>query len=160
MDEFSLTVILPDHALPVSTEDGYSIFPTPNRQFIEKDRYHILWKTNDLKSGDEITYSAVYVEPKRSYFPYLISLVILLGALYSIYYSKKKKKDLILKGLSKDERKVIKLLFEQKEAYQSEIREKIGVSKVKMTRVVQKLEEKGLLKIEKLGKKNKIFLKI
>jgi uncharacterized membrane protein len=160
VDEFSLTVVLPDHALPVSTEDGYSIFPTPNRQFIEGDRYHILWERNGLKSGDEITYSIVYVLPKRSYFPYLISLVILLGALYSIYYLKKRKKDLFLKGLSKDERKVIELLFEQKEAYQGAIREKMGFSKVKMTRVVQKLEEKGLIQIEKLGKRNKLFLKI
>jgi uncharacterized membrane protein len=158
--EFSLTVVLPNNALPVSTEDGFSIFPTPNRQFIEEDRYHILWERKDLKSGDEITYSIVHVIPKRSYFPYFFSLVFLLGALYSIYYLKKRKKDLILKGLSKDERKVIQLLFEQKEVYQSEIREKMGFSKVKMTRVVQKLEEKGLIQIEKLGKRNKIFLKI
>jgi uncharacterized membrane protein len=158
--DFSLTIVLPDHGLPVSTEDGFSIFPTPQKQFIEVDRYHILWERNDLKSGDEITYSVVYALPKRSYLPYLVSLVILIGALYSIYYLRKRKKDLFLKGLGKNERKVIELLLERNEIYQSEIREKMGFSKVKMTRLVQKLEKKGLIEIEKIGKKNKIFLKI
>ncbi|MFQ6137313.1 MAG: helix-turn-helix transcriptional regulator [Candidatus Hydrothermarchaeales archaeon] len=158
--DFSLAAVLPEHALPISTEDGYSIFPTPDRQFIEGNRYHILWERNNLKAGDEVTYSVAYGLPKRSYFPYLISLAILLGALSSIYYMRRRKRDLFLRGLGKDERKVIELLLERKEAYQREIREEIGVSKVKMTRIVQRLEEKGLIEKEKHGKRNRLILKI
>ncbi|MFQ5887550.1 MAG: helix-turn-helix transcriptional regulator, partial [Candidatus Hydrothermarchaeales archaeon] len=123
-------------------------------------RYHILWERNNFKAGDEVTYSIAYALPKRSYFPYLISLVILLGALSSIYYMKRRKRDLFLRGLGKGERKVIELLLERKEAYQHEIQEEIGVSKVKMTRIVQKLEEKGLIEKKKLGKRNLLSLKI
>ncbi|MFQ5975480.1 MAG: MarR family transcriptional regulator [Candidatus Hydrothermarchaeales archaeon] len=158
--DFSLQVILPDHSLPISTEDGYSIFPTPDSQSIEGNRYHIQWGGNNFKAGDEVTYSVAYSVPQRSYFPYLISLVILVGTILSIYYMRGRKRDLFLKGLGKDERKVMELLLERKEAYQHEILEEIGVSKVKMTRIVQKLEEKGLIEKKKLGKRNKLTLKI
>ncbi|MEE8358850.1 MAG: MarR family transcriptional regulator [Candidatus Hydrothermarchaeales archaeon] len=158
--DFSLSAVLPEHALPISTEDGYSIFPTPDRQFIEDNRYHVLWKRNNFKAGDEVTYSVAYGLPKRSYLPYLISLIILLGALLYIFYMKRRKRDLFLRGLGKGERKVIELLLERKDAYQHEIRGEIDVSKVKMTRIVQKLEEKGLVEKKKHGKRNKLFLKI
>jgi uncharacterized membrane protein len=77
-----------------------------------------------------------------------------------LFYSNKKKRELFLRGLGVDERRVMELLFERKEAFQHELRGEIGVSKVKMTRIVQKLDDKGLIEKKQLGRKNKISLKI
>ncbi len=160
VEKFSLMVVLPEHTLPISTEDGYSIFPTPTRHFIEDDRSHVLWERNNLKAEDEVLFSVEYGLPKKTYLPYLISLLILIGAISSLFYMKKRKRDLFLKGLGKSERQVIEALLERKEAYQHEIREEMGVSKVKMTRTVQRLEEKGLIEKKKEGKRNKLILTI
>jgi hypothetical protein len=161
VEKFSLLVVLPEHALPVSTEDGFSMFPSPDKQFIEgNNRYNVLWERDTMKAGDEIVYSITYTLPRKSYLPYLLAFFVFLGAVFWLFYVTKRKRELFLRGLGKEERKIVELLMKSKEGYQHELREEIGVSKVKMTRVVQKLEEKGLIEKTPVGKRNKLTLKI
>jgi hypothetical protein len=54
VDDFSVQVILPKYALPVSTEDDFSIFPTPDKQFTEDNRYNVIWRRSNL-SGNAAT---------------------------------------------------------------------------------------------------------
>jgi len=68
-------------------------------------------------------------------------------------------KDILLKFLSVNERKVIDKLIEKKGVImQSEISRMEGMDKLKTHRTIKELEKKDIVKIESNGKTNKIIL--
>ena len=72
----------------------------------------------------------------------------------------KKRKVIIPKNLNDDERKIINELIKQDGMiFQSEIVEKLGVSKVKVTRILDKLEGHGLIERRRRGMTNAVILK-
>lgn len=58
-----------------------------------------------------------------------------------------------------DERKVVVALMTERVAYQNTLERKFGFSRAKMTRIVQKLERKGLVRKEKAGRTNRLHWK-
>ena len=73
---------------------------------------------------------------------------------------KEKKKKLELKNLDKDEKKIINLLLEEGNAlFQSDLMEKLGIGKVKTTRILDKLEAKQLIERKRRGMNNIVVLK-
>jgi len=73
---------------------------------------------------------------------------------------KEKKKKLDLSGFDKDERKVIELLQEESGGmFQASLMEKMGMGKVKTTRLLDKLEAKQLIERKRRGMNNIIILK-
>lgn len=73
---------------------------------------------------------------------------------------REKKKKLNLKGLDKDERKVVEILQEENGAiFQSSLMEKLEVGKVKITRLLDKLEAKQLIERKRRGMNNIVVLK-
>ena len=72
----------------------------------------------------------------------------------------KKKKIVIPENLTEDERKVIDELVKQDGMiFQSELVEKLGISKVKVTRLLDKLEGRGLIERRRRGMTNAVILK-
>jgi DNA-binding MarR family transcriptional regulator len=68
-------------------------------------------------------------------------------------------KNIILKFLNFGERKVMEKLIEKRgETLQSEITRLEGMTKLKAHRAVRNLEKKGIIKVEKYGKTNRIIL--
>lgn len=68
-------------------------------------------------------------------------------------------KNVILKFLNFNERKVLKKLIEEKGAVlQSEISRMEGMNKLKTHRIVKNLKLKGIIKVESFGKTNRIIL--
>ncbi len=63
-----------------------------------------------------------------------------------------------LKLLNGDEEKVVRLLLRKKKLSQASISKLAELSRVKTTRVLQKLEDKGIVKREKKGKTNTVEL--
>jgi uncharacterized membrane protein len=59
---------------------------------------------------------------------------------------------LFLSLLSKDERKLVKLLLEKKAVKQRHISKLLDFSKPKVTRVLSKLEQRNIVKRRKLGR--------
>lgn len=73
---------------------------------------------------------------------------------------KEKKKKLNLEGLDKDEKKVIDILLEENGAiFQSTLMEKMGIGKVKTTRMLDKLEAKQLIERKRRGMNNIVVVK-
>lgn len=73
---------------------------------------------------------------------------------------KEKKKKLNLEGLDKDEKKVIDILLEENGAiFQSTLMEKMGIGKVKTTRMLDKLEAKKLIERKRRGMNNIVVVK-
>ena len=73
---------------------------------------------------------------------------------------KERKKKLNLAGLDKEERGVINLLIgEGKAMFQSTLKEKLDIGKVKMTRLLDKLEAKQLVERKRRGMNNIVVLR-
>lgn len=73
---------------------------------------------------------------------------------------KEKKKKLDLKGLDRDEKKVINLLLKENRAmFQSSLMEKLEIGKVKATRLLDKLEAKQLIERKRRGMNNIVVLR-
>ena len=72
----------------------------------------------------------------------------------------KKKKKLSLEGFDKNEKKVIQLLQEENGTiFQADLIEKLGVGKVGITRLLDKLEAKQIIERKRRGMNNVIVLK-
>ncbi|MCX8179448.1 MAG: MarR family transcriptional regulator [Candidatus Aenigmarchaeota archaeon] len=84
----------------------------------------------------------------------LLAFVFALIAIFLIVISLKSEDYLI--GFSSDEVKVILSLKEKKVVYQNKLERELGFSRAKMTRIIKKLESKGLIEKEKIGRTNKI----
>lgn len=73
---------------------------------------------------------------------------------------KEKKKKLNLKGLDKDEKKIVDLLLKENKAmFQSTLMEKLEIGKVKTTRLLDKLEAKQIVERKRRGMNNIVVLK-
>ncbi|HDL02454.1 MAG TPA: MarR family transcriptional regulator [Candidatus Pacearchaeota archaeon] len=71
----------------------------------------------------------------------------------------KVKKKIDLSGLDGEERRVVEILRREKGAFfQKSVMEELGCGKVKMTRIVDKLEAKGLLERKRRGMNNILVL--
>lgn len=109
----------------------------------------------------------------------IIALIILIGV-YLIFFgqekveiikkirektekkAEKEKKDYskITKTLTADEKKIFNLVIESKGAiFQSELNEKSGFDKVKVTRILDRLEGQGLIERRRRGMTNVVILK-
>jgi len=73
---------------------------------------------------------------------------------------KEKKKKLDLKGLDRDEKRVIDLLLKENKAmFQSSLMEKLEIGKVKTTRLLDKLEAKQIIERKRRGMNNIVVLR-
>ena len=101
-----------------------------------------------------------------------IMVFVIIGGLYLVF---KKEENVILKenkvirkedyrnildNLDEDGKKVFEEVIESKgEIFQSKLVEKIGLNKVKITRILDKLEGKGLIERKRRGMTNVVILK-
>ena|SRR3989344_4932620 len=73
---------------------------------------------------------------------------------------KKPEKKLIdTSGLNKEEKQVLDLIRENKTIFQADIIEKTGFGKAKITRIIDRLEGKGLVERKRRGMTNVVVLK-
>ncbi|MBU5688618.1 MAG: MarR family transcriptional regulator [Candidatus Aenigmarchaeota archaeon] len=84
----------------------------------------------------------------------LLAFALIVIAL--IIWLKIRKDESYLLGFSNDEIKVINVLKEKRVIYQNKLEKELGFSRAKMTRIIKKLEDKGLVEKEKIGRTNKL----
>jgi len=73
---------------------------------------------------------------------------------------KERKKKINLEKLDRDEKKVVKLLQNENNAmFQGTLKEKLDIGKVKLTRLLDKLEAKQLIERKRRGMNNIVVLK-
>ena len=73
---------------------------------------------------------------------------------------KEKKKKLDLKGLDRDEKKVVQLLKDENGTmFQATLKESLDVGKVKLTRLLDKLEAKQVIERKRRGMNNIVVLR-
>jgi len=142
VDSYEVRLALPQHAI-LDTEPA--VVPAPDS--IETDGRNIIiyWSFE----GDS-SLSVFYRETSRNYLPLaLLVIAIIFCAIFIGRYILRKRIDDIL---SDDEKAVLDLI--KKKSRQDHIAKELNFSKSKMSKVVRKLEEKGLVKKEPYFKTN------
>jgi hypothetical protein len=106
--------------------------------------------------------------PFESYFGFSLSgMVFLVGLYLTVFqeklkagYFKKIKVKRMVRGLKNDEKKIFELILKSDGMiFQSDLVKKTGFSKVKVSRILDKLETKGMIERRRRGMANLIVLK-
>ena len=73
---------------------------------------------------------------------------------------KERKKKIDFSNIDKDEKKIVNLLLQEDNAmFQADLMEKLGIGKVKTTRILDKLEAKQIIERKRRGMNNIVILK-
>ena len=146
-------------------EDSYS----PTGALIGSDgrRTIVNWQMTRLQEGDRVDVSIAYErigDIVISQIPLQIFIIIIVAisagafALYKLYWKGRNVK-IILPILKKDEKKIFDSITKHgDDVNQKVIVEESGYSKAKVSKVLKSLEERGILKIERIGRKNKVHI--
>jgi uncharacterized membrane protein len=86
---------------------------------------------------------------------FFVMLATLLIILFIIIYFRSKKRDILI---DEDEEKIIQILKQTKEVTQAELVSKLKFTPSKLSRLLSNLEDKGLIKKTKKGRKNYLEL--
>ncbi len=113
---------------------------------------------------DQVTRQVLEPEEETNYFQiitFIISTVLIASSFLTLYlevYVEQRK--FSLENLRGQEKSIYQYIKEKEPVYQSRIVKDLKVSKVKVSRVIKKLEYKQLIKKEKKGMTNQIKIKI
>ena len=94
----------------------------------------------------------------------LVSLVLIFNkpkekVIIKKVIEKQKKKEFDLTGLTGEEKQVYNMVLDNKAIFQGDIIEKTGFGKAKMTRIIDRLEGRGLVERKRRGMTNIVVLK-
>ncbi|MCD6476864.1 MAG: winged helix-turn-helix transcriptional regulator [Candidatus Aenigmarchaeota archaeon] len=120
----------------------------------------LYWKLNNTTKGN-IFETRVAYEPlsEFNYSVLIIPFIVIIFLIVIIIFMKKHHSKIILPILKEDEKKIYEVLLK----HGSGIKQKIivqesGYSKAKVSKVLKNLQERGIVKLERLGRTNKVYL--
>lgn len=137
---------------------GYSIYntisPRDGQKLTDGQKIYIRWS---IETNRETPILVKFYRdyPGNEFFIVLIIALILAILAITVFF-KKKTRIHFFKGFNESEGKVISILMERKVIYQNRIEKELKFSRAKMTRIMKKLQEKGLVEREKSGRTNRI----
>ena len=150
---------------------GYAILspiiPSPDKVESSTERLLLEWRRSNIRPGDEfyfiVGFSGEIAVPQPPS-PWLYAGVFIAGLLigagsvygYTLYRERKREEELA--HLKSDEERILALLKEGP-VLQSELAERLGVSKAKVSIILREMEEKGLITRVKEGRTYRVFLK-
>lgn len=149
IDNLDVSVFLP----PGNTIDTF--YPKDGKTITDGKSIGIIWT---YKNSDAI-FLPLFVKfqtARTNIISYLVAVLLIIIIVLVINHYRKKVRREFLAGFFEDERKVVEYLIKNKTAYQNTIEKEFKFSRSKMTRIVKKLEQRGLVKKEKRGRTNKL----
>lgn len=151
----------------VTLPEGFGIFQnsySPSSAAISSDGRNIqlLWSFNNFDGPEifSVKFERLGVQ-LNIWIPIALLTLIGLGFLYKHYNEKllkekEKSRQEFYVGFREDEKKVIEYLEKHNTAYQNKIEHEFKFSRAKMTRIVKKLQEKGLVHKKRKGRTNRL----
>jgi len=129
------------------------IFPKEYSLSTDGKRIIIEWNNLD-KEEILLSYSG---KSSLNFYYYIIAALFFVSIIY--YQNHKKKREDKTQNLFREEKKIMKYLVKKKECWTKEMVRDLGISKVKLSRKLRSLEEKGLIERIPHGNENRIKLK-
>ena len=166
-DEVFVTVKLPEK-MALAEKVILPISPSGVDMTFDGRRVITNWHFFNKKTGDIIpvriyyeplTYQPIQISYTWAFLLVIIVIVMSVGLVYrKVSY---KKSELVLSVLNESERIITDIIKKEKKEKvdQREIVRQSGFSKAKVSRIIQSLEERGIIESERIGRKNKIKLK-
>jgi len=155
------------YVIPDEKDVSFFINPKPKTIYSDGQRIILLWEQRNMETAFEMSVMMEPAVPSRSIIPLLLGslvLIILLGAGY-LYYKKRIGQEttaaaVTYPALVEHEKVVVNLLkkADGNVMWQKQIQVESGFSKVKVSRRLQSLEKRGVIRKEAWGNTNKIHL--
>ncbi len=168
IEELDFTIALPVGHIISSAEEARISPITPANYTVGSDGRRILirWHFERPRLGSAIRLSVVYKPAIASLFLRESSALILLAfavvlAFFALAHLKKRARaKVILAVLNEEERKIVEFLLRQrnKEATQKRIARELDLSKSKASRLLRGLEQRGVVKLTRSGRTNRVKL--
>jgi len=166
-DKISVTAKLPD-GMFLSDRVLLPISPSGADKIIEGKRIIASWSFLNKKPGDVIPirmyYESLFPQPLTEHFDYrflILPIFVLIVGLVLIYKKLPKKTELVLSVLNEGERMIVDIIKKEgkERVDQRKIVDASGFSKAKVSRIIQGLQGRGVLDVERTGRKNRVSLK-
>ncbi|MBI2133663.1 hypothetical protein HYU11_03195 [Candidatus Woesearchaeota archaeon] len=149
----------------VRLPSGHGIYkdmfiPTDAKVSSDGKQIVLLWDEADSQLPLFLSVKFSKLDQNRNYwvFASVVSFFTFSGAfVFSVIHFRKKSKEAFLKGFREDERKTINFLESNKVSFQNKLQSEFKFSRAKATRIIMKLEEKGIVRKERCGRTNKVF---
>jgi uncharacterized membrane protein len=165
IDDFTNDEFISKLEVLATLPKGYSVYKSnymPEGEVItDGERISVLWTEMNVAPSSRI-YTIKFIGSVAMPWAIflVIPIVILLVAIAWFYkYHKRKTLHEFKKGFADDEIKVVDILKKEKTMYQNKIEKEFHFSRAKMTRITEKLKQKGLLEKKKYGRTNKLTWK-
>jgi hypothetical protein len=167
-DIISMKVKLPDSVF-IAEEDQVllPISPSGAEKGIEGRSITTSWIFRNKHTGDiipiRIYYESLPIKLIENFiYRWLfVFVLVFIVVIFFIYRSMSRKPELILSVLNEAERIVVDIVNKlgKENVDQRKIVAQSGFSKAKVSRIIQSLESRGVVSVEKLGRKNRVSLK-
>jgi len=145
--------------IPSEKDMSFFVSPKPKRVYSDGQRIILLWEKKDVREPFEVS---VMMEPLAGaqVSGYWMLAIALLGFLALVgYVIRKRKKTITYPALIEHEKVIVELLKKEHGVlWQKQIQIQSKFSKVKVSRVLRSLEQRGVIKKEPWGNTNKIHL--
>lgn len=167
--DFVLSIKLPPKSTLASEvrkkgESVSAVYPSPSRIYSDGERIIVEWATGALTAQESFRIFLMYTPIEKKGKDYLIGafLGILLGFIGAyLYFTRRGEKRKIARMVLRDDEQRIydMLLSAGGEILQEDIVKNTTYSKVKVSKLVRNLEEKGIIKKEPYRKTNRLLLR-
>lgn len=144
---YSITVKIPVGYKVVDYEPSYGVLSTDGSNIF------VSWNI----SGSEEFMVKFKKANSSSSILFIFFLLFSWFVVVSIYYFKNKSFQEFLSGFDEEARKIILFIKRNRVVYQKDIVTTFNLSKVKVTRMMKRLENLGVVKRKKIGKKVKVY---
>ena len=159
---------LPKNALLVGENITTSrlSFPENASAFVaESGRIMITWNLRNIRKEDMLKLEVLYQQLQPpAWFQLRMRHFILFGAVFAIVFGFlifrhfRRSEELVLSVLDEYERKVMNIIAEAGEIKQRKVVQLTNLSKAKVSRIVKRLAERGLIEVERIGRTNRLRL--
>jgi uncharacterized membrane protein len=135
------------------------VYPEDYQLLSDGERIYLKW---EFGNPEELMISFKFQNTHSDYSLLIMAIMgfaLIVIVAYLVAHYRKKMKCEFERGFSEDERKVLFILSREKRTMQNKIEKELRFSRAKMTRLVKKLEAKGLVEKERVGRTNRLFYK-
>lgn len=163
VEKLFASVKLP-HGYSLVGENVKNRLSYPENTEIRSDgRHHIItWKFEKFSYDKPLRLQILYEKtvPSETFHAiYLVLIVIAIGVSSVLIYLRYfKGREILLSVLDEYERKVLDVIMNYGTVTQKKVVNETNLSKAKVSRVVKSLEKRGLIKVERRGRTNKLKL--